>query len=289
MSDESIKHFYDILELDSDASREDIARAYKHLKNLYSKTSIATAPVDKEWTESDKRTILEQVEDAYLKLLLVPRDERVDEFAEGPTITPLEEDQPKEEPVLVRDEYRLQEEPAVSIDFDEEDTLIREPGQKEELFDSFVEEEVLLFDMGKELEVVEADVKKEEPQEKQVEMEVEVEKVEAQEIVMEKEDTQPEKFIGGVDAQPVTGALLKELREKLELELPALADSTQVPVEKLEAIETETFDNLPEAGYLRYYVTAYARALGLPDPKDAADQYMKRFREWKKKAGFAVL
>ncbi|MDQ1352385.1 MAG: cytoskeleton protein RodZ [Acidobacteriota bacterium] len=280
MIDESLKHFYEILELDSDASREDIARAYKHLKNLYSKTSLATAPVDKEWTESDKRAILEQVEDAYLKLLLVPREERVDEFAEGPTITPLDEDQPKEEPVIASDEYRPQEEPAVSIDFDEEDTLIREPGHKEELFDSFVEEEVLLFDLEKESEVVEAeesDVKKEDTQEKQVEVEV------------EKEDTQAEKFIGGVDAQPISGALLKELREKLELGLPALADSTQVPVEKLEAIETETFDNLPEAGYLRYYVTAYARVLGLPDPKDAADQYMKRFREWKKGAGFGVL
>lgn len=289
MIDESLKQYYEILELDIDASREDIARAYKHLKNLYSKTSMATAPVDREWTESDKRAILEQVEDAYLKLLLVPREERADEFAEGPTITPLDEYPSKEEPVIARDEYRPQEEPVVSIDFDEEDTLIREPGNKEELFDSFVEEEVLLFDLEKESEVDEVKVDKEVVQENEIDMEVETEKEEVQEKETEKEDTQAEKFIGGIDAQPITGVLLKELREKQELGLLDLAESAQVPVEKLEAIETEDFDKLPEAGYLRYYVTSYARALGLPDPKDAADQYMKRFREWKKGAGFVVL
>jgi cytoskeletal protein RodZ len=260
---------------------------------------MATAPVDREWAESDKRAILEQVEDAYLKLLLVPREERADEFTEGegPTITPLDEYQPKEEPVIPRDEYRPHEEPVVSIDFDEEDTLIREPGNKEELFDSFVEEEVLLYDLEKESEVDEVKVEKKDAQEKEIDKEVETEKEEVQEketkmeveAEMEKEDTQAEKFIGGVDAQLITGAVLKELREKQELGVLDLADSTQVPVEKLEAIEAEDFDKLPEAGYLRYYVTAYARALGLPDPKDAADQYMKRFREWKKGAGFVVL
>ncbi len=275
MIDESLKHYYEILELDSDASREDIARAYKHLKNLYSKTSMATAPVDKEWTESDKRTILEQVEDAYLKLLLSPREERVNEYAEGPTITPLDESQPKEEPVIAQDEYRPNEEPAVSIDFDEEEPSKQEPGIKEELFDSFVEEEVLLFDLEKDSEVDEVKVDKEDTQEKPVEV--------------EKDDTQAEKFIGGIDAQPISGAVLKELREKQELGLLDLADSTQVPVETLEAMEAEAFDKLPEAGYLRYYVTSYARALGLPAPKDAADQYMKRFREQKKGAGFAGL
>jgi len=285
MNNEDLKKYYEILELDSDASREDIARAYKHLKNLYSKTSLATIPVDNEWNESDKRGILEQVEDAYLKLLLVPREEKADEFpeGEGPTMTPLEEFQPKEEPVIARDEYRPPEEPAVSIDFDEEEPPKQEPGIKEELFDSFVEEEVLLFDLDTETAIeeeteieVETEIK-EAAQEKQVEKEV------------EKEDTQAEKFIGGVDAQPITGAVLKELREKQELGLPDLADSTQVPMEKLEAIEAEAFDKLPEAGYLRYYVTSYARALGLPDPKDAADQYMKRFRDQNKGSGAADL
>jgi hypothetical protein len=296
VSEESLKHYYEILELDSDASREDIARAYKHLKNLYSKTSMATAPVDREWNEEDKRGILEQVEDAYLKLLLVPRKERAEEFSEGPTITPLDEYPAKEEPVTTpQGDYRPQEEPAVSIDLDEEDALKQEPGNREELFDSFVEEEVLLFDLGKEPEIDETELNKEDLLEQPVETEVEaevkteVEKEEAQEKVIEKEDTQAEKFIGGVDAQPITGAVLKEIREKQELGLLDLADSIQVPVEKLEAIEEEAFDNLPEAGYLRYYVTSFARALGLADPKDAADQYMRRFREWKKEAGFTVL
>ncbi|MCX6580139.1 MAG: helix-turn-helix domain-containing protein [Candidatus Aminicenantes bacterium] len=289
MNNEDLKKYYEILELDSDASREEIAGAYKHLKNLYSKSSLATIPVDNDWNESDKRGILEQVEDAYLKLLLHAREERADELTEdeGPTMTPLDEYQPKEEPVITRDEYHPPEEPAVSIDFDEEEPPKQEPGIKEELFDSFVEEEVLAFDLEEELEVEEPGVEIE--VEKEIEKETERETEREIEREIEKEDTQAEKFIGGVDAQPITGAVLKELREKQELGLPDLADSTQVPVEKLEAIEAEAFDTLPEAGYLRYYVTSYARVLGLPDPKDAADQYMKRFREWKKEAGFTVL
>lgn len=338
MTDDSLKKYYDILELESDASGEDINRAYKHLKNLYSKTSMATAPIDNEWNEDDKKEILNQLEEAYIKLWPYAREENVentectenvenvestectesaDEIPDGPTMTPLEEEPLKEqneeneknidplekeeslgndEPLPEREEYRPREEPAVSIELDDVEPPKEMPGNKAELFDSYVEEEVL-FDLGTASEigteieieidtrVDEFEIKKEETQEESKEetSEKEIEKEPEKEVKreIEKEDTLAEQFIGGIEAQPITGPVLKKIRKKLELEFPELTNSTQVPVDVLEAIEAEAFDKLPEAGYLRYYVTNYARALALPDPRDAADQYMRRFREWK--------
>ncbi|HLP60515.1 MAG TPA: helix-turn-helix domain-containing protein [Candidatus Deferrimicrobium sp.] len=301
MSDDNLKRYYDILELDYDASGEEINRAYKYLKNLYSKTSLATAPIDNEWNEADKQEILKQVEEAYIKLWPYAREEKADELTESPSITPLEEEyQMKEEPPgdrAVKDEYHPREEPAVSIDLDEGEAPQETPENRAQLFDSYVEEEVL-FDLGTESEidtemeieidtkVDEVELKKEEaPQEKEVENKEEVKEIEKEtgkdtDKALGKEDTLAEQFIG-IKAQPITGSVFKKIREKLDLGFTELANSTQVPVNALEAIEAEAFDKLPEAGYLRYYVTSYARALALPDPKNAADQYMKRFREWK--------
>lgn len=348
MTDNSLKKYYDILELENDASGEDINKAYKHLKNLYSKTSLATAPIDNEWNEDDKQEILNQVEEAYIKLWPYAREENTEntentestestestqnaksvenienvediesaertesaesaesanEITNTPTITPLEEPLGKDEPVIERQEYRPREEPAVSIELDEAEPPKEMPEKKAELFASYVEEEVL-FDLGTASEIEtemeieidpkvdEVELKKEQTKEETRESELEkvpeevpekkseeIEKKVKKEI--EKEDTLAEQFVGGIEAQLITGEVLKKIREKLELGFPELANSTQVPVEALKAIEEEAFDKLPEAGYLRYYVTSFARALAHPDPKGAADQYMKRFREWK--------
>jgi len=68
-SDKDLKKYYDILEIDSDASEEEVTRAYKYLKSLYSSDSAATLPIDDEWDETDRQEILDQVEEAYTKLM----------------------------------------------------------------------------------------------------------------------------------------------------------------------------------------------------------------------------
>lgn len=252
MTEQDLDKYYEILELDSDASEEDITRAYQYLKNLYSKTSMATAPVDDEWNESDKQEILEQVEEAYVKLL--PHAPKEEALEEEPVTVPEVEEYEAAEGV---------EEPIVTIEFDEEEPVIEkeETEKKAELFDSYVEEEVLFVDLEEEKE------EEEEPE---------------KEKGVDEDDTLAEKFVGGVDAKEITGAVLKEIRESQEWSLQDMANSTQIPIDMLEHIETEGFDKMPDAGYLRWYVTTYAKTLSLPNPKEVADQYMKHYRQWLK-------
>ena len=94
------------------------------------------------------------------------------------------------------------------------------------------------------------------------------------------EDTLAEEFI---EPGPVSGNTFREVRETRGLSFQELSDSTQIPAEILEFIEREEFDRLPDAGYLRWNVTTYAKTLSL-DPRECADEYMKRYREWKKSA-----
>jgi hypothetical protein len=265
MTDQDLTKYYEILELDSDASEEDITRAYQYLKKLYSKTSMATAPVDDEWDKSDKQEILKQVEEAYVKLLnYAPEEEALEE---EPMTVPEEEEyeaaEVVEEPADESKEYMPQEEPIVTIEFDEEEPVKEkeETEKKAELFDSYVEEEVLFVDLEEEKG------EEEEPEE---------------EKGVDEDDTLAEKFVGGVDGKEINGAVLKEIRESQEWSLQDMADSTQVPIDMLEYIEAEEFGKIPDAGYLRWYVTTYAKTLSLPNPKEVADQYMKHYRNWLK-------
>lgn len=58
----------EILELPPDASWTDISRSYSALKQLYSTTSMATLPVEDELPEDRRKTILNQIEEAYKEL-----------------------------------------------------------------------------------------------------------------------------------------------------------------------------------------------------------------------------
>jgi hypothetical protein len=258
VTEQDLTKYYEILELDSDASEEDITRAYRYLKKLYSKTSMATAPVDDEWDESDKQEILKRVEEAYVKLL--PHAPEEEALEEEPVTVPEEEEY---EAAIESEEYMPREEPIVTIEFDEEEPVKEkeETEKKAELFDSYVEEEVLFVDLEEE--------KGEEggPEE---------------EKGVDEDDTLAEKFVGGVDAKEITGAVLKEIRESQEWSLQDMTHSTQVPIDMLEHIEAEEFAKIPDAGYLRWYVTTYARTLSLTNPKEVADQYMKHYRNWLK-------
>jgi hypothetical protein len=333
MSDREFEKYYEVLELDSDASAEEITRAYNHLKTLYKEGSMATQPVDDEWDESDKKDILERVEEAYEKLIALVRETPEPELqipvedihmVEIPEEIPsykqeyieeesFEEDSAREE-ILIREseeeisfkdesldespggeileenvieeaeeqvsieeeaaveveippvveEYRQQYIPEVHIEFDGEafpDEYVEEDGGLSGFFDEEEEPE---------------DVETEEVKEEVVQEEV-VEEV--NEIIEKiKEDTLAEEFIKEDSA---TGSIFRDIRERRGMNFSELSESTQIPVEMLEHIENEDFSKLPDAGYLRWYITTYAKTLSM-DPKETADLYMKRYREWKK-------
>jgi lipopolysaccharide export system ATP-binding protein len=69
MSREEYKKYLEILELDPDASLTGIKKSYLHLKRLYSTDSIAISPMADEFPEEKRKEILQQIEEAYSKLL----------------------------------------------------------------------------------------------------------------------------------------------------------------------------------------------------------------------------
>ena len=69
------------------------------------------------------------------------------------------------------------------------------------------------------------------------------------------------------------GSSLRRARMRRGIELDRIAEITKISVRHLSWIEEEKFDQLPPAVYVRGFVSAYARALGL-DGKRVAHGYM---------------
>jgi flagellar biosynthesis protein FlhG len=72
------------------------------------------------------------------------------------------------------------------------------------------------------------------------------------------------------------GAYLRSCREALGLELGQMMERTQI--RSLEALEEERFEALPPGPYVRNFVLAYARELGVREAELVAASYAKRFR-----------
>jgi flagellar biosynthesis protein FlhG len=72
------------------------------------------------------------------------------------------------------------------------------------------------------------------------------------------------------------GAYLRACREKLGLDLTQLSERTQI--RSLEAIENESYRELPPGPYVRSFVLQYARELGIKEAEILAASYVKRFR-----------
>jgi flagellar biosynthesis protein FlhG len=71
------------------------------------------------------------------------------------------------------------------------------------------------------------------------------------------------------------GAALRRARLRRGVELDQISDVTKVSVKYLRCIEEEDFERLPASVYVRGFVTAYARAIGL-DARRVSTSYMER-------------
>jgi len=90
-------------------------------------------------------------------------------------------------------------------------------------------------------------------------------------------DEDLKQYLSGITS--FTGVLLKEIREKLGVNLKDMAAFTRIRRQYFEDIEKEKFSSLPSEVYLRGYVMEYAKYLSL-DPVKVADDYLKKYREW---------
>lgn len=80
------------------------------------------------------------------------------------------------------------------------------------------------------------------------------------------------------DEHELGGAALRRARLRRGVELDQISDVTKISNAYLRNIEDEAFDKLPASVYVRGFVMAYARAIGL-DPDRIAISYMERLNE----------
>lgn len=75
MSRKNLKKYFEILELNSDASLSEIKNSYIRLRRLYSTDSMVITPIADEFSEKRRLAVLRQIEEAYTKLNDVLKDE----------------------------------------------------------------------------------------------------------------------------------------------------------------------------------------------------------------------
>lgn len=80
-----------------------------------------------------------------------------------------------------------------------------------------------------------------------------------------------------------SGRTLKQIREKMGIDLSAISMKTKINPKVLEAIEEERWETFPAAVYLKGFLKGYAQCLGL-DPQKVAERYLQFLEEKKKSA-----
>jgi DnaJ-class molecular chaperone len=78
------------------------------------------------------------------------------------------------------------------------------------------------------------------------------------------------------------GKTLKQIRERVGIELKTISAETKISIKILEWIEEETLEKLPPLVYLKGFLRGYAQSLNL-DPQKVVDGYLRLFKEEKRK------
>ena len=78
------------------------------------------------------------------------------------------------------------------------------------------------------------------------------------------------------------GQTLRQVREKMGVDLKTISVETKINMKILEWIEEEALDKLPALVYLKGFLRGYAQSLGL-DPQKVIEGYMQFLNESKKK------
>lgn len=78
------------------------------------------------------------------------------------------------------------------------------------------------------------------------------------------------------------GKTLKQIRERMSIDLETIAQETRINLKTLELIEEEDLEKLPPLVYLKGFLKGYAQSLGL-DPPKVVEEYLHFLEEEKKK------
>jgi len=79
------------------------------------------------------------------------------------------------------------------------------------------------------------------------------------------------------------GRTLKQIRERMGIDLEIVSQDTKISTKTLESIEEEDLEGLPPLVYLKGFLKGYAQSLGL-DPQKVVEGYLSFLDEDKQKA-----
>ena len=181
MSKKELEKYFETLEISPDATITEIRNAYNRLKKLYSTDSVVISPIADEFSKREREEILEQVENAFKKLM---------------------------------------------------ESLKGQHGS------SPVHTSFLASD----------------------------------------DDPSAEK----IEEESYSGSVLKQIREKMGIQLFEVSLDTKIRIELLESIENEKFDSLPQEVYLKGHLINYASYLRLK-PNKVTHDYIARYRAWEER------
>jgi flagellar biosynthesis protein FlhG len=79
------------------------------------------------------------------------------------------------------------------------------------------------------------------------------------------------------------GKILRQIRERMGIDLETIARETKINMKTLEAIEDEDLGKLPALVYIKGFLRGYAQSLGL-DPQKVVEGYIQSVSAEKKKS-----
>jgi curved DNA-binding protein CbpA len=253
------KNYYEVLEIPTDASSDEIQQAYQRAKNAYSGDSVALYSL---MTEDECKQVLESIQEAFD--ILSQNDKR----REYDKVRGLNQVSPRSVSSTNK-----------SIAFFEE---------KKNPFDSFFERK----DLPKQSEPT-TEKNTYEPtsprfQTKDVDdhfninrKETVVAKVTAQNRFALNYSTNPQFEQEIENFTNWTGEMLKKVREYKKVDLERMVEMTKISKTYIVNIENDDYDKLPAAVYTRGFVYQIAKVLKL-NPDMVASSYVSHFKQNKK-------
>ena len=240
MRDFREQNYYELLDVKSHASAQELERSYQRTRRYFSGESVATYAL----FQPDELTLLRRrIEEAYRVLSDPERRRRYDREIFG-----LEDDQ--ERPAPIEEVQAAMFEPVRDIVPEEE---MDEPPRQFEPLEIIAEE------------VVEEQEVSEPPEE--------IESIEGR-IIREEGDEAPPAAVVDQPPQPqlppmpplteeteYTGDVLRQIREARGLTLDQVANTTKIAIYYIRHLEAEEYEDLPAKVYVRGYLKQIAKLL----------------------------
>ena len=287
--------FYEILDVQSDASPREIREAYLRLKAAYGKDSLALYTL---MTPEETNDVLEKIEVAY-KTLSNPENRRRYDNSHGvKRLDDIESPFSSASHSVHRRKEALQGNltPGDDQQLEGEDALLDPPATDTPwdapapgVIDSNRSpNRTLKKDIGKEIKTTVTD-KKGFQDAKTPAKKARIEEKKATKKTETPSHLEPQTEISsapsGQDLQKQIeeqlewkGDFIKKIRESQNVTIEEMADYTKISKTYLRAIEAEEYKKLPAAVYLRGFIIQVAKRLKLPHEKVAA-AYISRYRK----------